>query len=221
MTEATDRTRFEDWRLGYLNGTLSAEQKRWMDHYLRDHPERAADVKLDETFRAALREALPPASASDGLPAFMARVRADSVEPRGALRRWWQGFWPDGKVLGWQPAFAVPAVLLIAQTGIIAGMLLNWPDANPTAPYSDWRGVGSAAVASGPVLRITFKSAAKEADIRLLLVRIGGEIIGGPGQLGHYLVQVPGHAIDSAKKSVAADPSVEAVEIRSDANKDE
>ena len=41
------------------------------------------------------------------------------------------------------------------------------------------------------MLKINFAPDAKEADIRLLLVPVQGELAGGPGQLGDYYLRVP------------------------------
>ena len=45
-------------------------------------------------------------------------------------------------------------------------------------------------------VRLNFKSDVSERDMRLLLVRTGGVIVSGPGQLGDYTVAVPAAELD-------------------------
>ena len=66
---------------------------------------------------------------------------------------------------------------------------------------------------TGPALEVVFKSDALEREIRETLVRIGGTLAGGPGQLGIYLVYVPENEIDVAKAMLEGNPIVEVVTV--------
>jgi hypothetical protein len=65
------------------------------------------------------------------------------------------------------------------------------------------------------VLRVTFKAEAEELDIRGALVDVGGTLVGGPGQLGEYLVRVPPGKLDAAAARLRANAAIEAVEVSS------
>jgi anti-sigma factor RsiW len=215
MNQGTEQQRFEKNRLGYLHGTLSNEEKAWMDLYLSAHAEAAAEIQFDHNLRTALGAAIPASSPAEGLPAFMARVRNDNADPRPVRRSgpWWRTFWPIPFESGMKPIWIAPITVIVLQTGIIAGLLASRASPTTTPDYSDWRGASETRPIQGPLLRITFKPAAKEADIRLLLVRNRGEIVGGPGQLGHYYVKVTTSAVEDVARSVAQDGSVDGVEV--------
>jgi hypothetical protein len=81
---------------------------------------------------------------------------------------------------------------------------------------AEWRSVGDASPYHGPVLQITFKPSATEEEIRLLLVKIRGTLVGGPGQLGNYFVKVPDEKVEEAQKQVMGSPIIESVNILQD-----
>jgi hypothetical protein len=58
--------------------------------------------------------------------------------------------------------------------------------------YSEIRGGVQDASPRGPLLRVSFREDIREAELRKALADVGGEIVGGPGQLGIYLVRVDG-----------------------------
>ena len=68
----------------------------------------------------------------------------------------------------------------------------------------------AASVDEQPLLKISFAPDAREADIRLLLVAIDGQLAGGPGQLGDYYVRVPQGRLDAALQRLKNDPLVQA-----------
>jgi hypothetical protein len=63
------------------------------------------------------------------------------------------------------------------------------------------------------MLKISFGPEAKEADIRMLLVQIRGELAGGPGQLGDYYVRVPAGSQAAALARVQSMPIVQAASL--------
>ena len=57
-------------------------------------------------------------------------------------------------------------------------------------PERGWAQLEPDAIARGASLRVSFKQDVREADMRKALAEIDGEIVGGPGQLGVYLVRI-------------------------------
>jgi hypothetical protein len=81
---------------------------------------------------------------------------------------------------------------------------------------TEWRSVGESAKFQGPFLQVTFKSSATEEEIRLLMVKIQGSFLSGPGQLGNYIVKVPQDKIEAAEKQVAESSIIESVSLLQD-----
>src|SRR5918996_923012 len=53
-------------------------------------------------------------------------------------------------------------------------------------------------------LQVNFKPATTERELRLALIRAGGLIVHGPGQLGDYYVAIPGERLDAARRELEA-----------------
>jgi anti-sigma factor RsiW len=65
----------------------------------------------------------------------------------------------------------------------------------------------------GPFLKVNFKADAREADIRMLLVEMGGSLAAGPGQLGDWYVRVSPGKANALAERLWASPIVEAVVV--------
>lgn len=226
MSEQQDRERFLAVLPLYSTNRLDQSTRDWVEQYLREHPEAAGELRLEESLRNVLRNDLPRFSATDGLPKFMARVRAENIsqEHGSPLRRAWHGI-----LAGWlspppRPAWAMTLALVVAQTTLISWLMVN-PNGSVhpagTGTYAEWRSVGTEPSVAGAVLQINFKPDARETDIRLLLINLEGEIVGGPGQFGHYIVRVPTETIERAMAEAGANNAVESAAILQEAPRQE
>ena len=113
---------------------------------------------------------------------------------------------------GLRPALAYAAVaLVVVQAGVIGALVMQ--QGTQDAELAQWRSLPAASAVGGPVLRINFKPDTSERDIRMLLVRINGSLVGGPGQLGAYIVYVPADRIVAAEATAQSDAHVEAVDL--------
>lgn len=75
-------------------------------------------------------------------------------------------------------------------------------------------------VVTGPQLQVVFKDTATAAQIREALLSINAELIGGPGALGIYTLQLPTSAdVGQAQIALSGLPFIEEVEAVSRANK--
>jgi hypothetical protein len=111
--------------------------------------------------------------------------------------------------LGLRPSYAVAALAIVAvQGGVIVNLL---GDARDDA--EEIRSLRAVQVEEGPLLKISFAPDAKEADIRLLMVQVQGELAGGPGQLGDYYLRVPAGSESAALSQVQAAPIVQAASL--------
>jgi len=216
VDEQEHRTQFQQWLLLYVNGQLDDVKTAWMEQYVSEHPDAANEVKIERALKTTLLNELPDFQPQHGLGTLLSRIRAEEGASKSAkahLQNRISNRWLDAFNSLWlNPKWAVAVALILLQTGAITTLLLS--RAGTTLPESyQWRSVTASSQAQGPVLEITFKSTSTEADIRLLLVKIRGSLLGGPGQLGKYLVKVPEGTITEAQKGVMNSGIIESVQI--------
>lgn len=194
--------RFAELAPWYVNGSLSAADRTWVDNYLAAHPEARAELAWFQSLQSRIREAVPEIPATIGLNRAMARVRADQPTLMARLGAFVAS-------LSMKPAMsmALGAVVLI-QGGVIAGLVKNAHD-----EAVDMRAMNAQTVEEGPLVKVNFSPDAKESDIRMLLVSVQGTLAGGPGQLGDYYVRVPAGKEAAAAAKLKGTAIVQAVEL--------
>lgn len=150
--------------------------------------------------------ALHPLREDIGLARFLSRIRPNEIPARGdhevasfgaawATRSRWRTL-----------AVAAGVVVVIAQAVVIGAL---------------WQGRGTGfRPLSGPTVRaqlqVTFKRNATADAVRRALVAADGEIVGGPGALGVYLVRVPSTRVEHAAIVLEHDAAVESVTVVAD-----
>lgn len=216
MTEHEVNKQFQQWLLLYVNGQLDEIKTAWMEQYVAEHPDAAAEVEIERALKNTLLNELPVYTPDHGLNTLMSRIRTEEDSLQSAT--------PDRRnrvvtlcidalsSLFLNPKWAVAVALILLQTGAIATLLLS-RDGTTLPGKNQWRSVTPPYQFQRPVLEITFKSTSTEADIRLLLIKIRGSLLGGPGQLGKYLVKVPEDSITEAQKEVMNSGIIESVQI--------
>jgi hypothetical protein len=207
MSEQEMEDRFHDLLPWHINGTLEKDQREWVDQYVSGHPQARAELRWHESLQTKMRENVPSVSPDIGLDRFMARIRQEHRAKTPTLMQRLNAFFSG---FGMTPAFAATAVLVLVQAGVIANLLLQ--RSHLEEDYSAVRSL-PAPIAVGPVLQVSFKPEATEREIRLLLVSIGARLVGGPGQLGNYILQVPAEATDAAAKKLQASQAVDVVMV--------
>jgi hypothetical protein len=207
------RRRFVELAPWHVNGTVSAADRTWVDGYVRSHPQARAELEWYASLQQRIRADAPEVSPDAGLERLLHRVRLERPPPRpdgglawllGPVRQFFAG-------IVMRPAFAYAAMaLVVAQAGLIGALLFEQQATE--RDYAEYRSMATVP-AGGPLLCVTFKAEAQELDIRGALVDVGGTLVGGPGQLGEYLVRVPPEKVEVAAARLRANAAVEAVEV--------
>jgi hypothetical protein len=215
MDERTMRQRFVELAPWHVNGTLSAADRAWVDDYVRSHPEAAAELAWYASLQQNIRADAPQVTSDLGLERLLHRVRLErrpaARKPQGGLESLFGSIRDFVAGIGMRPAFAyTAAALVVAQAGLIGALLFDQQATE--REYAQYRSMATIP-ASGPLLRVSFKPEAKELDIRGALVDVGGMLVGGPGQLGEYVVRVPPEKVEVAAARLRANAAVEAVEV--------
>jgi hypothetical protein len=207
------KQRFDELLPFYANGTLADDERSFVEIWLREHPKSRAELDWYHSLQRKLLEDVPAVSSEVGLDRTMARIRAERspqaarrTEPRPPLgerlRGWLAALLPQPLL---KPALAGALAVVVAQAVVIANL------AGERDESTEMRAVKPTVVEQGPYLKINFKTDAREADIRLLLVQTGGSLAGGPTQLGDWYLRVPAGRVGAATDLVKASPIVEAV----------
>ena len=208
------------------NGTLSGAERQKVDEVLRRDPLAARELAWLESLQQRVQADVPDVSDEIGLERTLRRIHSEEAalaraaqvaasakpaqprnerrQPRAValgarVREWFAGMAPS-------PAFAVAALVIVAQAGVIfklAGSDRDYEHIRSATP--------AAATDSGQLFRIGFKPEASETDMRMLLVTVQGNIESGPGQLGDYYVRVPPDAALAAGAQLKASPIIESV----------
>ncbi len=178
----------------HVNRTLSKSDQNAVDAALED----SAALAAERDWLAALRQSLqqqtpqrPPDAGLDQLMARIARERDGSVLPIRSTSAQTRSPWRTR-------GFAIAATVILAQTALLGALLLERNSPDNLMPL----GGPTAATVGGVVFQVTFHEQASEAAIRSTLALVHGEIVGGPGALGIYLVRVaaPGtQALDTLR----------------------
>ena len=108
---------------------------------------------------------------------------------------------------------ALAASVLVVQSGVIGYLSLN-EASRPVDESSIYRSAGNAQAPRAQI-EVSFRTDAREQDIRRLLVALGAEIVGGPGQLGFYQLRLPDGDLAKVIERLKGEAIVESVaEIR-------
>lgn len=192
-------------------GELSPAEREWLEDHLRQNPAKRVELEWDRTFAEQLARKIEAMPAMPGWEraerAIAAGARPARASEPGLLDRisiWFAESF--GFNLNIQ---AIAASLILAQAGLIG--VLAWQDRGPN--YTDVRGGVTDTVPRGPLLRVSFRADIREAEMRQAIAAIGGEIVGGPGQLGVYLVRVRDLDLATARDRLNATGATELIEI--------
>lgn len=206
MDSATKR-RLDELMPWYVSGRIVDADRAWVESVLREHPDAQAELEWHQRIREQIHARFDQVPQDVGLTGLMARLRSErrpqaSTGIGGRMREFFAS-------LGARPAYAFATALIAVQAGIIGALLFK--DAGEPE-YAKTRALAQQP-ASGPVLQVTFKSDITERDLRLLLIRVGGRVVDGPGQLGDYIVAVPSERIEPAREELEQSGLVDSVTV--------
>ncbi|HEX6865477.1 MAG TPA: zf-HC2 domain-containing protein [Thermoanaerobaculia bacterium] len=176
----------------YVNGTLPGEERRAIEDHLAACSRCREEVTVCRVTREALAEAGEVAPSPH--PVQLARLlsRVDELESgQGRGRR---PFLASLKAL-LVPESPVRALLAfqLAVTALLVGLLV-WQQRQPeTLPLYRTLSLSAPEPPRGNAarVRVLFAETATEKEIREVLLRVHGEIVGGPSAFGSYTVEIP------------------------------
>jgi hypothetical protein len=207
------KARFDELLPFYVNGTLTADDRAWIEHYLREHPLAANELNWLRSVQATTRDEVVPASSEVGLERAMQRIRAERTQPAPAAatsfiqraRHWASRLLPQPML---KPALAGALAVIALQAVVITTMVGEREETDPI------RALPPVGTTEQPAfVKVNFRPDATEADIRMLLIDVQANIASGPGQLGDYYVRVPAWQVDAVQAMLGASAIVEGVAV--------
>jgi hypothetical protein len=178
--------RFDELLPFYVNGTLGAEDRAWIDSYLREQPLAENELRWLRAVQTTVQAEAVPASAEVGLERVMQRIHGERKtaapsKPQG-LANWLSRLFSPPVL---KPMFAGAMAVVALQAVVISSLMTERDDTSPirTVPLG---GV----VEHGAYVKVNFKPDAREADIRMLMIDVQASLASGPGQLGDYYLRV-------------------------------
>jgi Putative zinc-finger len=194
--------RFTELLPWYVNGTLSDEDRAFVERHLAEHPDARAELDWFQSLQSRILDNTPAVPATIGLSKVMRLIQGD----RPTIAERISAFFGD---FGMRPAMALAGFALVAiQGGVIFNLMVGAEE-----DASEIRALKATRVEEGPMLKLNFAPDAKEADIRYLLMSVHGSLAGGPGQLGDYYIRVPAGKEGAIAEQLKADPIVQAVTL--------
>lgn len=196
------KDRFDELLPWYVNGSLGAEDRDWVDRYLAEHPESRPELDWTRSLSSRMKDSVPAVAPTIGLERAMERIRGQ--RPTLAER---MGAFLDS--LGMRPAAAFAGLAIVA---VQAGFILHLLD-SASEDATEMRSLRAVVTDDRPMIKLNFAPDAQEAAIRHLLVSVQGRLAGGPGQLGDYYVIVPAGQEAVIAERLKTDPIVQAVSL--------
>jgi hypothetical protein len=197
----------------YVNQTLSADERAFIEQTLREQPKLQAEVDFAKALQRTVLQDAAQAPAEIGLDRLLAQIQADqgnhaakkstevpsarsTAELSAPPMRWWQRLLGDGNWM--QPALAMSLLVIATQSFL----LLQKPQ------YAgQYRGepAPGASVGTHPqsaYLSVVFQPTISEAQLRLTLASLDAEIVTGPGAAGEYRLRLPAETLLRAQANL-------------------
>jgi hypothetical protein len=189
MNGDVEREEIEKLLPWYVTGKIDAADRIRVETYLSQHPAVHAQLEdiraeRDETIRVNEELGYPPAEMVQQLMASLPDTRSRSHAPTARLPTIFDAF--SARSVRW--AALVGGMILIAQTGVIAGLLMRGGDriyhvaAGPAMPDGSFSAL------------IVFVDEAKVASVARLLVDFDANIVDGPKPGGVYKIRLRAHS---------------------------
>ena len=202
--------RFEELLPWYVNGTLGADDRGWVERYAAEHPEAQAQIDWCRGLQAHIQASAPQIAPALGLDRVLQRIRGERPTMAKRVRSWLRALAAAPVAAVARPIGAVAALAIIVVQG---GIIYQMRQDNSAQDEPLLRGTKAIRVDEGPLLRVNFSPDAREAEVRMLLVAVQATLAGGPGQLGDYYLRVPAGRESVAVDRLRREPIVQAVEL--------
>lgn len=222
--QRNDRERFELDLDFYINGTLDAESRDWMEARLVENPSWQTDLELARLTREAVRSARSTLAAEERWQRLRERLADEGVVaehqhattapklvPQRATRPGWAAALLRPLALPW-PLLGLALAVMATQAWLLTGRAGGNGGGDGTAlrfrsesaPVTSCVGMEWLRIAVAPVMPV--------GDWAIALKALGLTVAAGPIDGGQWIVRVPvGQDPEAARLALSAVPGVEEV----------
>jgi hypothetical protein len=184
----------------FVNRTLERREAEEVERHVAQCQSCRAEIAMLRAMQDAAAAdylATPVPDAERALAALQARLERGTWARRPAvvLLERWQRFWselaPVGRLV---MAGQAAAIAVLAATTLVL-VLRSAPQDYETAA------AGAHPQGGGPLITVAFQEAAREGDVRALLIELGASVVAGPSAAGFYSLAItprPGEAAAAA-----------------------
>jgi hypothetical protein len=194
--------RFEELLPWYVNGSLGADERSWVENYLAEHAEARGELDFYRSLSARIQDSAPAVPATIGLARVMTLIRGDRPTFSERVMSFVSSF-------SARPVTAFAGLVVIAVQGALILDLMHATRDDQV----ELRALRATTTNEAPMLKVNFAPDAKESEIRHLLTSVQGHLAGGPGQLGDYFVVVPAGKEAAVADQIKTNPIVQAVSL--------
>ena len=181
-----DEDRFHELLPFYLNQTLDASDKGWMESHLSTNKLAQQQLQFEKVLRATVQETQPKSNESERLSKLLKALAADRKSKKSAqgLMGWWNAIASGSRLSIPVPALATCCILILGQAVYIAAVNTE----NPAS--SQYRGI-TAPCAANAGIKLLLKPDAKYADVVLELRKVEATLGAGPSESGEIWITLP------------------------------
>lgn len=187
----------------YVNGTLSAEERRQVEAYLERSSHARDEVGLLRALRQQVKDETVENSPGElGLQRLKREIKQAEQAPASGDRM-------AGRTITvasfWRPLAVAACLAVVVQAGVMVGLGTGTIDPDTVGIASGEAGY------TAPVMQVTFAPDATEEDIREVLQTAGASIAEGPTALGIYklrLVDAENTSLEQALTTLRASGDV-------------
>lgn len=190
------------WR---VNGTISAADATRLDLHLRDCAQCRRDLETERALaRRLAAEPVVDYAPQAGLSRMLRRLDEVPAPADDTRRGWWSRMRRRAYRSGDSYAGSARAFRVQSAAMAVLGLTVAWLVLRPASP-PEYRTLAASATATAQ-LQIVFADDATAGEMRALLDRVGGRVVGGPSRAGVFLVALR----EGAPTPVAAERDVQA-----------
>jgi hypothetical protein len=201
MTRIADHETVIELLPWFVNGTLTEDERRAVEHHLRDCLPCRATLKDERRLADAMQlEMTADKEAERNFQRLLDALDRGEPPRRTASRR----------AAAFPRTAAAAAALLLVAIGAVSWLIIDRGRAPPEP--GEYATAADSLSQSGRRVDIVFADGVTEAQIRDLLTTIGGTIVSGPSGVGRYTIRVDDREpLDALIARLKKDPRIRLV----------
>lgn len=189
----TDYQRFSLQLAHYVNGTLDATERAWMDAYIAKNPSKQQELRFTQVLQATTQNTVSNVPEQERIARLLNDWNRHPPKSHPLSFLSWQRWknWLGGQISIPTPAFIFAGAIVLIQAALIGTLLTRHSPVIEQAAPEIYRGGGQSAPRVLPTIKAKFKPNTTYSDVLILLQRAELSIQGGPSEIGEIWLNIP------------------------------